>query len=375
MGEFAQLNIGKTVIIEEKNELCLDYSDIFPINSISTIPYYYAYNIVEYKKGYRAKLKTISLRLSIMGYTIVAAKEQIRKVIIEWNRENYKKHIGFEEFYDLILKTKLNSWNSLISLMKVQDLEELYYSIEPRYILQVLAQNDDNLSQDVTWGLIDVIEGGYVSYEKVIGSRAKNKVLIATEGKTDKGILSQSLTQLFPEFFDLFYFFNYSGDESVNVSGCQDLYRFCKYISQMDHSYVIALFDNDVDGIHALKKAKSIDNTNNLLITRLPDRKEFEHFEIVNPWGNDTYENINGKSVAIENFLDFRSIKERPIIKKENLNGQGKLCFKEKYQKAFNKAASNELLRTNKYNTNKIEELILELVGQWIDYLNDSKKE
>lgn len=70
---------------------------------------------------------------------------------------------------------------------------EMYYSIDPRYILQILAQNTDNLNKDVTWGLEDVVEGGYVSYKTIIGSRAKNKILIATEGRTDKDILCQTL--------------------------------------------------------------------------------------------------------------------------------------------------------------------------------------
>ena len=138
----------------------------------------------------------------------------------------------------------------------------------------------------------------------------------------------------------------------------------------MKHSYVIALFDNDVDGNVCLNKAKSINNINNLLITRLPDRKEFEYFEIENPWDNNTYENINGRAVAIENFLDFNSINERPIVKLENSNGQGRLLQKEKYQEAFNKAANSKILSTNKYNTKKLESLIVELVSQWIDYAN-----
>lgn len=140
----------------------------------------------------------------------------------------------------------------------------------------------------------------------------------------------------------------------------------------MNHSYVIALFDNDVDGNVCLNKAKNIDNINNLLIIKLPDRKEFEHFEIKNPWGDNTYENINGKAVAIENFLDFSSINERPVIKLENANGQGRLLHKEKYQEAFDRAASNKILNTNKYNTEKLESLITKLVDQWINYTNEN---
>ena len=98
----------------------------------------------------------------------------------------------------------------------------------------------------------------------------------------------------------------------------------------MKHSYVIALFDNDVDGNVCLNKAKSINNINNLLITRLPDRKEFEYFEIENPWDNNTYENINGRAVAIENFLDFNSINERPIVKLEKFKWSRKTPSKKK---------------------------------------------
>ncbi len=370
MGEFAELRLEKIPITIEKNEFCLDYSDIFPVNSVTDIPYYYAYDIVEHKRGYKAELGVISQRLSIMGYTITETKKIINGYINEWNDQEYGSHITFAEFYKLLMTINWDEQDNLSTVLEHKNLEEMFNWIDPRYILQILAQNTKNLNKYVTWGLEDVVEGGYVSYENIIGSKTKNRVLIATEGRTDKNILYQTLLQLFPNISDLFYFFTYSEDESINVNGCQDLYRFCKYISQMKHSYVIALFDNDVDGNVCLNKAKSINNINNLLITRLPDRKEFEYFEIENPWDNNTYENINGRAVAIENFLDFNSINERPIVKLENSNGQGRLLQKEKYQEAFNKAANSKILSTNKYNTKKLESLIVELVSQWIDYAN-----
>lgn len=372
MGEFAELRLEKVPITIEKNEFCFDYSDIFPANAITNIPYYYAYDIVEHKRGYKAKLGVISQRLSIMGYTITEAKKIINGYINAWNEQEYENHITYAEFYKLLMTINWDDRDNLSTALEYKNLEGMFECIDPRYILQIIAQNSENLSRYVTWGLEDVVEGGYVSYESIIGSKTKNKILIATEGKTDKNILYQTLLQLFPNISDLFYFFDYSEDESINVNGCQDLYRFCKYISQMKHTYVIALFDNDVDGNVCLNKAKSIDNINNLLITKLPDRKEFEHFEIENPWGNNTYENINGKAVAIENFLDFSSINEQPIIKLENSNGQGRLLRKEKYQKAFNRAASNKILNTNKYNTKKLESLITGLVNQWISYANEN---
>ena len=372
MGEFAQLCLGKTVIVEEKNEYCLDYSDLFPVNAVMDIPYYYADDVVVYKKGYKAKLGVVSQRLSILGYTLTEAKEKIKRYVNEWNKIGYSDPVITSVFLKFLVNTKLDKQDSLSFHIENKEVMEMYYSIDPRYILQILAQNTDNLNKDVTWGLEDVVEGGYVSYKTIIGSRAKNKILIATEGRTDKGILCQTLLQLFPNISDLFYFFNYSEDESINVNGCKYLYKFCKYISQMNHSYVIALFDNDVDGNVCLNKAKNIDNINNLLIIKLPDRKEFEHFEIKNPWGDNTYENINGKAVAIENFLDFSSINERPVIKLENANGQGRLLHKEKYQEAFDRAASNKILNTNKYNTEKLESLITKLVDQWINYANEN---
>ena len=38
MGEFAELRLEKIPITIEKNEFCLDYSDIFPVNSVTDIP-------------------------------------------------------------------------------------------------------------------------------------------------------------------------------------------------------------------------------------------------------------------------------------------------------------------------------------------------
>lgn len=298
-----------------------------------------------------------------MGYTFLRVKRSVEYVLNDENMYHFPFY-SFDELNEFIVSLNVNKQYSSFKDERIESL----FEIEPRCLLQLFAQNQNNLDKNVTWGLEDVVDGGYISYDQMIGSN-KKKVLIATEGKTDKDILSKSFDRLFPEIADLFYFFDYSDDDNSNINGCNELYKFCKSISQIKHSYVIALFDNDVNGNNALRKTKQIKNLSNLLPIRLPDRPEFEHFKIQSPWQDDLYKNINGKAVAIENFLDFNSISEKTEIKKENNNGQGFLCNKELYQEMFDKAADNNLLTTEQYDTSKLEDLITYLVNSWINYL------
>ena len=92
---------------------------------------------------------------------------------------------------------------------------------------------------------------------------------------------------------------------------------------------------------------------------------EFKNFLTVGPTG-DSYQDINGKAVSIECFLDLdfnspKAPKIRWTIYNEKSNKyQGALISKDEYTRTFKKHLEDE-----KYKTAKLRFLINDLIDFW----------
>ena len=79
-------------------------------------------------------------------------------------------------------------------------------------------------------------------------------------------------------------------------------------------------------------------------------------------------ENINGRAVAIECFLDFGSVQKSPCVRWTSYNKnerqyQGELESKDEYIRAFKQCD----LTDGSYDTSKLEFLIEYIISQWTD--------
>ena len=402
--------------VEDQN-----FSSIFTYKDYKKVRYYIGSenknsfkNFFDY--GFQATLKQIKKRLDLIGYSLLETAKKY---------ENYRKHIEpyfsgimtFEEYYndfvninikesDVIkycIENELPGMNGSYDLGEYEEKvingvkkiynspkilfkenygkfimpksifstseyfvdREFYGQIDPLIKLRILADNPENLDLKVTWRPIDFIKGNLFSKQDIFKERYFDKILIATEGKTDAYILSKVLEELFPEIADIFYFFDYSREESLNVSGCKDLHKFCKYITQTTHGKIIALFDNDGDGDREYHEAKKLEEKD-LLVTKLPNLKQYDKYIKESPWGEEEL-NLNGKAIAIEFFLDIPQKFEIKWEKGKNV--QGKLKDKIKYQHAFEDAVKEKKLNTTSYNTEKLEYLINYLIEKWIEFI------
>lgn len=401
-------------------------SNIFINKDYKKVRYYFsADNVRGYKcvwnYGFQTKLKNIKERLDLIGYSIREIED-----MYEIERESYPGNVddllSFEEYYDEYinidieksdtLKNIITNWdgagpyadwdfneyyarvifeseieystvknsyskkygkvkkkgadNKIDNSTDSEDTTEFYAQIDPLIKLRILADNPENLDYKVTFCIPDFSGMCLRKKEEVLNGRNFEKILIATEGKTDAYILRNVLDQVFPKISDIFYFFDYSSDENLNISGCKELHKFCKHLSQLNHGKVIALFDNDGDGNVEYNKAKKI-NDSTLLVTKLPDLEEYKNYIENTPWSSEVID-LNGKAIAIESFLDIPS--NCKIKWEKGQHFQGKLQSKKLYQEEFKKVAEEHKLRNSKYNTKKLEYLVKQLISEWKKFLN-----
>lgn len=420
------LSLSKFEISQEGEDIDENFSNIFIDKDYKKVRYYLwdPEELVikcKWQYGYETTLSKIKQRLDLIGYSIMEAKKRyedyvksypgdtsnfysfndlyneyinlnvIKSDVVETIRKN--EYGGpfcdwdFGEFYSKVIspsevfykETKYNDLSKILSLNldKVESNlisdEEFYAQIDPLIKLSILARNPKNLNLKVTWRSIDSFNFKLLSKDDVQKSKNFEKILIATEGRTDAYILRKSLDLLFPEIADIFYFLDYSQTDDMNISGCKELAKFCKSISQLKHGKVIALFDNDGDGVEAYNEAKKVVSSDpNLLITKLPILDSMKNIVEKDPWDNSKKEvDINGKAVAIESFLDLSLLKKTIKIDWERgKHRQGKLKYKKKYQQIFKTFAESRRLKKGKYDTSKLEYLINYLIKEWIKHVN-----
>ncbi|MDZ7794930.1 MAG: hypothetical protein U5P10_14930 [Spirochaetia bacterium] len=122
---------------------------------------------------------------------------------------------------------------------------------------------------------------------------------------------------------------------------------------------ILFIFDNDTAGNEAYDKCV-MTKQKNIKAIKLPVMEEFNQIQCEGPYGIIS-DNINGKAVSIELFLDleFRK-KEKPMVlwlsfNKRSKKYQGELIKKESYIKFFKTAIRNN---DKNYNYKKLRELL-----------------
>lgn len=410
MGTMITLGIGCMEIDWGKNSTYTDHSVLFTPSDVKPIPYYYVNSdsnelYTEMKEGYSRKLSKIKRRLDLLGYSLARIKDMYIEHVKEHEEYGYEIKVSFELFYDIIKSLYIPNFNTAKSsveyvengydfgeyvkkciLTDIQikekiisaygsnneyerlesDLAYFMESINPYITLRILSENPNNNDYDVYWSFADVVENEWVKRETIVKELEEDKkILIVTEGSSDSYILQRTINCLYPDIADFFHFVDMK--DNYPFTGVGNLYNFCMGLCRIKiKNNVIVIFDNDTAGVEKYKKSLLLEKRNTFLITKLPDYSEFSNINTIGPQG-ETIEDINGRAVAIECFLDFGSIEEQPCVRwsmynKNEKQYQGELICKDDYVKAFEKSNITD----GSYDTRKLRYLIDYLINEWL---------
>lgn len=164
------------------------------------------------------------------------------------------------------------------------------------------------------------------------------KTLIATEGKTDTEFIKKSLFKLYPHLYDLYYFLDFHLKEGSS----QSLIQVVKSLSSSGiPNNIIAIFDNDVEGINAIEKMSHEVFPSNVRVFRYPNIDLANNYP-VSSWDNNvpSFENVNGKGCSIEMYLGKDSLTDEngrfyPLSKRDNRGQLNFGRFKDRIQENF----------------------------------------
>lgn len=360
MGSEITLSAGKLNLDWGKNQFFTNYSSLFKSEDLTDISYDYADEIVEIKPGYKRPLKNVRLRLDLLGYSMKSLESMYKdylkrcyepldiefsvfcKALSGINLSNHNaqwEHYEFEMAFEGVIHQA--PLEELTRNYGKRELLEFIDGIDPLLVLRLFCENPSNENSHVYWQTNDVIEGGWVTTDEVYTTLGvRDKYLIITEGSSDSFILKKSLELLKPDITDFFYFVDM--EENYPFTGTGNLYNFCQGLSSiMLLNKVIVVFDNDVEGVINYSRTKALDLPSNISVMTLPNMVDFENFQTVGPSGVSV-ENINGKGVAIECFLDMPPGID-PVVRWHSFNKnakkyQGVLEKKDKFVKHFKKS-------------------------------------
>lgn len=222
-----------------------------------------------------------------------------------------------------------------------------------RFVLEALP--DDST---VTLDLTEQIEAGWYSpkedickyhLDSLIKSHpVDSKIIILTEGSTDKNILETSFKLLFSDYSDYYSFMDF--EEAKPEGGASHLVSTIKsFISAGVSNRIIALFDNDTAAKDAIRSLEKINVPENIKILQYPDLEIAKNYPAIGPSGIHKM-NINGLAGSIEIYLgkDVLSDKNGEDLLPIQWKGfnqalkqyQGEILDKRKIQKNFKKKIS-----------------------------------
>ena len=169
------------------------------------------------------------------------------------------------------------------------------------------APHDMDISYDLTHleggGWIDADAGPADMMDNLLYDEAWliERVIVLTEGESDRRVLERSLALLYPHLSDYFRFFDHSATRAGG--GVGQLANLVRSFAALDvRQRVIAVFDNDTAGRDAMSTLDLDSLPANIVVIQYPDCDLGKDYPTLGPQGRSRM-NVNGWAGGIELYL------------------------------------------------------------------------
>lgn len=191
-----------------------------------------------------------------------------------------------------------------IGMTDTWDLSTLFEQMGTLDICRILATSPKNHDLMLKWDFMDLVEAGYFNADEfTVGLDKRSRILIITEGDSDRRVLQHALKILRPRIADLFTFV----DGTYPFKSASKLVDFINGLNAIGlKNRALAIFDNDHAGIGEMRKV-SKNLFPNLRVAKLPDLDVFKRFPTVGLGEETVVDDINGKACGIEAYLGLKA--------------------------------------------------------------------
>jgi HEPN/Toprim N-terminal domain 1 len=338
MGTMIELRLGNLSVDWGKNTFYTDHLSLFQEKDVrNLIP-------VDAEDGSNAqeqtlarRLKDVAPRLSLLGYTLEAARQEYEGLIEEFVDDDDGSP-SFDDFLAALCKLNIGTISpeyeddhsfgeffreEIGPRLQIQDLFEsredtwnfayIMENFHPWHVLTILAQNPANLVLMVVWDYFAHMNNGWSKPNEFRPQlKPEERFLLVTEGSSDSKVIRKAFDMLRPAVSDFFYFIDM--EEGYPFSGSGSLASFCRGLMKIGiQNKTIIIFDNDAEGTSKQKVLQDAPCPENFAIMRLPDLPELRAVAASGTSG-ESVDDINGKAASIEAYLDFTWNTTRPAM-------------------------------------------------------------
>ena len=396
MGTILNFSLGNLELDWGRASSIENHSVLFLRDDIKPVPYYYPDELIVEKPAFVRTLRLIVRRLDLLGYTIDECRQRYEAAASMTPTHYPAPVLSFDQFADALSRVDVEAFirsepddyedyepgefvtsqifgdaefskiNKRFESM-IRDDGILFENLEPHLILRLLAENSQNLDREVVWRFADFVNAGWYSQEDVYyGIHQRDRCLLVTEGSSDGSILRRALPIVASDVEDFFEFVDMS--ENYPFTGTGNLVKFCQGLARIKiQNRILVVVDNDTAGQEARCRILELDLPPRMRIAVLPDLEECRRVKTLGPTG-EHYENINGRALSIEWFLNT-SIDDHPeptvrwtSYSERQGAYQGELVNKTAYTRNFFATAHN----TERYDWSKLKLLWDHLIGACI---------
>lgn len=226
--------------------------------------------------------------------------------------------------------------------------DHIFHGIDAPIYAVLLAILDLVIDKNNTYVILDytdLVGGGYFSENEDLCSDSDfGKVVILTEGITDRKFIQRSLKLLCPHIYDYYTFLEFN-ELSLAGSTSSLVHTIKAFSAAGIKNRMIAVFDNDTAGAVAMKQLDKLPILPNIKTTKLPELDILKSYPTIGPQGWHCM-NVNGLAGSIELYFEESSIKSLegnfiPVVWKgyeESVKQyQGEILQKADVQKNFEK--------------------------------------
>ncbi|GGP47127.1 HEPN/Toprim-associated domain-containing protein [Shewanella saliphila] len=298
---------------------------------------------------YKSSVKNTIERLEVMGYTMAFVKRQFedsvneRRSFLSDDRPDGMPEYYIEE-YNFLNSVTIDDFIagfkelrlSQVPLSSFVELDKFELSKAAKYLasdtngwmlnfpctdvrsyIRVYLEScsfDSSVVQDIT----EVTNAGYYELEDKVrddavdtllsGVDVNSKIIVLTEGSSDKSIIERSLKLLYPHLADYYRFMDFgvanaSGGASSLVSQVKG------FVGVGIKNKIIAFLDNDTAAYVAKKSLEKTNLPENIRVLHYPDLPLAENYPTIGPTGEQSV-NINNLAGSIELYLGEDVLKE-----------------------------------------------------------------
>lgn len=279
-------------------------------------------------------------RLEIKGFTLDVAKARFQASLqshIRKLREFSVRTDVFENRIQLLESLTLKDWLTAFARIREQgltaeSLDEIpsaesqlpllrymlsesrdyfgYPGFDFRHFVRLIIEVVP-LHEEIIYDLSDLVGGGWVDDADDLITLAESlidedfllahRVIVLTEGDTDKRFLQRSLNLLYPHLADYFHFFDFTGKKVAGGAG--ELANLVRAFAAADVRHrILALFDNDTGAESSLSNLDISQLPKNIVVRQYPYTRLAQNYPTIGPSGSACMD-VNGLAGSLELYL------------------------------------------------------------------------